>query len=172
MDEQLTDKQRRYVENIARGLDSRTAAKSAGYSDSFSKVAAHRLGKKPAVAQAVERIRAEGMKIAVYDLATAMAEAEAVCAFAKLHKNAMAYCKGTELRAKLSGLLIDRIEVVPADLRGALDRAEARVLNVTNITPQAAVTPLPLPSKTAIRWGAAIAGDREPEAGPVDGQVS
>ena len=90
MDEQLTDKQRRYVENIARGLDSRTAAKSAGYSDSFSKVAAHRLGKKPAVAQAVERIRAEGMKIAVYDLATAMAEAEAVCAFAKLHKNAMA----------------------------------------------------------------------------------
>lgn len=113
------------------------------------------------------------MQAAVYDLATAMREAEAVCAFAKLHKNAMAYCKGTELRAKLSGLLIDRIEVVPVDLRGALDRAEARVLNVTNtplaaLGPVAPVTPLPAGST---RWKPRIAGDPEdPEAAPADGQ--
>src|SRR4029077_14275137 len=99
MEDTLTDKQRGYVENIARGMESRAAARSAGYSESFSRVAAHRLGKQSEVSKAIESIRAEGRTLAVYDLATAMREAEDVCAFAKLHKNAMAYCKGTELRA-------------------------------------------------------------------------
>jgi hypothetical protein len=71
------------------------------------------------------------MQASVYDLATAMKEADEVCAFAKLHKNAMAYMKATELRAKLSGLLVDRVEVVSVDLTGALERAERRVINVT-----------------------------------------
>jgi hypothetical protein len=131
----LTERQRRYVENIARGLDSRAAARLAGFSESFSRVAAYRVGKKHEVAQAIESIRAEGRTMAVYDLATAMQEAEAVCAFAKKHRNAMAYCKGTELRAKLSGLLIDRVEIATVDLTGALERAEARFLRAINITP-------------------------------------
>src|ERR1043165_1177456 len=126
MEDALTDKQRRYVENIAKGMPSREAALAAGYSPSFARVAAHRLGKKSEVSRAIESIQAEGRKVAVYDLATAMKEAEDVCAFAKLHKNAMAYCKATELRAKLSGLLIDRIEGIPVDLVGALERAERR----------------------------------------------
>jgi phage terminase small subunit len=168
----LTDRQREYVQHLARGLDSRVAARSAGYSESFSKVASHRLGKKTAVAQAIESIRAEGMKIAVYDLATAMREAEAVCAFAKLHKNAMAYCKGTELRAKLSGLLIDRVEVVEVDLRGALARAEARVVNATQLSGPLcdASPPVALPNGS-VPWRPKIPGDSEyPEAGPADGQ--
>lgn len=134
MKEEPTERLRRYVDNMGRGMDSFPAAKAAGYSDSYARVAAHRLMKKPAVAQAIATIRKEGMKVAVYDLATAMREAEAVCAFAKLHKNAMAYCKGTELRAKLSGLLIDRVEVVEVDLRGSLERAEARVINATQLS--------------------------------------
>jgi phage terminase small subunit len=149
----LTNKQRAYVRNLTAGMDSRQAARAAGYRDSYAKVAAHRLGGKPAVAQAIATIRKEGMKAAVYDLATAMREAEAVCAFAKLHKNAMAYCQGTELRAKLSGLLIDGVEVANVDLSVALQRAEARVLNVTN-APLAAlghVTPLPLPTNGSPR---------------------
>lgn len=126
--EHLTEKQRRYVEHVAAGMDSRAAALKAGYSPSFAKVAAHRLGKKLAVAQAIASIRSEGRTMAVYDLATAMREADDVCAFAKQHKNAMAYCKATELRAKLSGLLIERVEVVSVDLSGSLARAAHRVL--------------------------------------------
>src|SRR6185369_15068226 len=129
MADTLTNKQRLYVENISRGLSSREAALAAGYSPSFSRVAAHRLGKKSEVSKAIESIQAEGRKVAVYDLATAMKEAEDVCAFAKLHKNAMAYCKGTELRAKLSGLLIERVEIATVDLTAALERAERRVSN-------------------------------------------
>jgi hypothetical protein len=33
--------------------------------------------------------------------------------------------------AKFSGLLIDRIEVVPVDLRGALEAAERRLIDIT-----------------------------------------
>src|SRR4051794_13405609 len=162
----LTDKQRNYVENMGRGMESRVAAKSAGYSDSFSRVAAHRLLKKPAVAQAIAAIRTEGRKMAVYDLAAAMQEAEEVRAFAKLHKNAMAYCKATELRAKLSGLLIDRVEVVEVDLTGALSRAEQRVLTVLN------GTSVPVASGS-IDWLPRIPGGTgvaNPEAGRADGE--
>ena len=134
--ERLTKKQQQYVQLLATGMESRQAARSAGYSESFSRVAAHRLGKKPAVAGAIEEIRKKGCEMAAYGLAEAMREAEAVCAFAKKHKNAMAYCKGTELRAKLSGLLIDRIEIVPVDLKGALEAAKSRVLTMIDITPR------------------------------------
>ena len=98
--------------------------------------------------------------MAVYDLATAMREAEDVCAFSKLHKNAMAYCKATELRAKLSGLLIDRVEIVPVDLTGALERAERRVSNPIDITPTSAPSP--------IRWTPRIPG--APETGHGEGE--
>jgi phage terminase small subunit len=36
MDTALTDKQRLYVEHVARGMDSRQAALAAGYSPSFA----------------------------------------------------------------------------------------------------------------------------------------
>lgn len=106
------------------------------------------------------------MKAAVYDLETAMAEANAVCDFAILHKSPMAYCKGTELRAKLSGLLIDRVEIATVDLTGALARAEARVLNGVNAEP--------LSARRSIDWLAKIPGNeaKQIEAdGESDGQV-
>ncbi len=129
--EHLTDQQRKYVQHLAAGMPSRAAALAAGYSDSYARVAAHRLASKPAVVAALEEIRKKGCEMAAYGLGEAMRKAEAVCAFAKKHKNAMAYCKGTELRAKLSGLLIDRFEIVPVDLKGALEAARLRVINVT-----------------------------------------
>jgi hypothetical protein len=172
MTDALTERQRQYVQHLARGMNSRKAALAAGYSASFSRVAAHRLGKKPEVARAIAAIRTEGMLIAVYDLATAMAEAEDVCAFAKKHRNAMAYCKGTEVRSKLSGLLIDRVEVATIDLRGALEKAEIRVLTAITMTNGAssAVGRLPLPAGST-RWRPPIPGDPEdPEAGPAEGE--
>lgn len=54
--------------------------------------------------------------------------------FAKANKNAMAYFKAVEHRAKLSGLLIGRVEVGTVDLKGALE-ACTRVLNPVDITP-------------------------------------
>lgn len=155
MDEHLTHRQRLYAENIARGLDSPAAAKSAGYSDSFAKVAAYRLGKKPEVAQAIASIQTEGRRLACYDVTVAMREANDAAAFARANKNSMALVKAVELRAKLSGLLIDRVEVVAVDLTGALQRAEARVLN----------TPGASSSRGSIDWRPQIPGSQEPGSG-------
>jgi phage terminase small subunit len=57
-------------------MASREAARSAGYSESFARVAAHRIGGNPFMTQAIAAIRREGMKAVVYDLAVAMKEAE------------------------------------------------------------------------------------------------
>ena len=102
--------------------------------------------------------------MAVFGLVEAMKEADDAAKFSKLHKNPMANVKACELRAKLSGLLIDRIEVVPVDLRGALEAAESRVINVT---------PLSLASMGSIDWRSHIPGTQvaDPEAGPADGQA-
>lgn len=164
--EHLTDKQRRYAELLASGMPSRSAARSAGYSKSFSRVAAHRLGSKPAVAKAIEAIRTEGRTLAAYDLAAAMAQAQEGINFAKANGNAMAFIKDCELRAKLSGLLVDRVEVVTVDLRGALEAAEARVINVTPLLSNGALA-------GSVRWALRITGDpvaENPEAGPAVGE--
>jgi len=139
MEDTLTDKQRGYVENIARGMESRAAARSAGYSESFSKVAAHRIGGKPAVAKAIEEIRQKGRVMAAYGLVEAMREADDAATFAREKGNSMALVKAVELRSKLSGLLIDRVEIIPVDLVAALERAERRVLDVTPLLPHGAV---------------------------------
>jgi phage terminase small subunit len=163
MEESLTDKQRKFVELYTRGkMDKVHAARAAGYQGSGANKAGSRLLKNPIVRRAIESIQAEGRTMAVYGLAEAMKEADEVCAFAKLHKNAMAYMKATELRAKLSGLLIDRVEVVEVDLTGALARAEARVLN--GIQGPGSHGP--------ISWVPRIAGSPavDQEAGPADGE--
>jgi hypothetical protein len=131
----LNDRQRKFVEAIARGESAQDAARSAGYSPGYIRKAS-RLLKQPLIAKEVAEIREQGRTLAAYDLAAAMKEAEAVCAFAKQHKNAMAYCKATELRAKLSGLLIDKVEVVTVDLKGALLDARTRVFGPFDITPK------------------------------------
>jgi phage terminase small subunit len=169
----VNHRQQKFIEAVASGLSTQEAARHAGFSPSYARKSS-RLLKQPMIASAIAGIRMEGRKLAAYDVATAMQEALEDHKFAVEKGNAMAAVKATELRAKLSGLLIDRIEVVPVDLRGALDRAEARVLNVTNVPSNGASSPvksLPLPAAGSGRWRPHIPGDSgDPEAGPADGQ--
>jgi hypothetical protein len=65
-----------------------------------------------------------------------MNEVDDATAFARFNKNRMALVKACELRARLSGPLIYRVEIIQVDLRSALEAVEARVITVT---------PLPLP---------------------------
>jgi len=121
----LTSKQIRFIELMGAGADQHAAAQQAGFR---SRSARYKTLSNPLAIQYLSAIRAETRAITAYDAATAMAEALDVITFAKENKNAMAYCKAVELRARLSGLLIDRVEVVTVDLTGALRAAETRVL--------------------------------------------
>lgn len=116
---------------MASDLNVQQADRNAGYSPAYAKKAS-RLLKRPVVARAIESIQAQGRTMAAYGLVEAMKEAEFAAAFAREHRNPMALLKATELRAKLSGLLIDRLEVVPPiDLKGGLEQARNRLLNIT-----------------------------------------
>ena len=132
----LTQKQQRFAELLAAGVPYGQAATQAGYK---SKASSYYALKHPLVQQYLQSIRAESRAIATYDLVMAMEEAAFARSFAIEHENPMAVVKATELRAKLSGLLIDRVEVATVDLRGALQRAETRVLTVLASPAQAAV---------------------------------
>ena len=131
---ELNERQRRFVEEMARGLSTQQAATSAGYSPAYARKSS-RLLKQPMIAKAIAEIREKGRTLAAYRLAEAMAEAYDAAAFAKANKNSMALVKACELRAKLSGLLVDRMEVVTLDLSSALQDARTRVIDVHTITP-------------------------------------
>jgi hypothetical protein len=120
--------------------------------------------KNPAAVKYLEEIQAQGRTIAAYDVAAAMAQAQRGIDLAERHKNPMAFIKGCELRAKLSGLLVDRVEISTMDLVGSIEQARHRVLNIT---------PQSLPSRGPIDWRPHIQGSPvvAPEAGPPDDEL-
>ncbi len=126
----LPERWRRIVARVAVGEEWSAAAKAEGCSEPYSRVIHTRMKKHPTVAKAIQEIQAEGRKLAVYDLATAMKEAEEVITFAKGTKNAMAYFKAVEHRARLSGLLVDEfwIHHETLVLRPTLGTARSRVI--------------------------------------------
>lgn len=116
-----------YVQGLAKGLPSKQAALAAGYTESYAAVAGKRLGKLPQVQAALQSLRAEVVTSIAYDLAQALKDCDTAVAFAIERKVPMAVVKAYELKAKLSGLLIDRVEAVTVNLKGALELARARV---------------------------------------------
>ncbi|HRB14916.1 MAG TPA: hypothetical protein PK224_03920 [Nitrospira sp.] len=122
-------KEARYAAGIIKGLTKKQAAIEAGFSVSVAEHSVNKIHEKPAVQAAIEQARTEIRAAAVYDLTRAMRESLEVIEFAKQHKNAMAYFKAVEHRAKLSGLLIDRLDVkaVVVNVRAALEEARGRL---------------------------------------------
>ncbi|MDH4188262.1 MAG: hypothetical protein OEV08_14825 [Nitrospira sp.] len=129
----LNHRQEKYLEAVAGGAGTIEAAMVAGYTRSYALVAGRRLSKHPLVRAAIDSIKTDGRTVAAYTLAVAMEEAQRVIEFAKQHKNPMAYFKAVELRARLSGLLIERVHVEKVDLSAALAEARARVLDLPAI---------------------------------------
>lgn len=123
----LTLKREKYVQAVAAGVASEPAAVAAGYRPSYAKVLARRCKNVPEVQSAIASIQAKGREAASYDLAKALADCDLAIAFAIEHKNPMALVKATELKCKLSGLLVDRVEVQTVDLTKALADARGRL---------------------------------------------
>jgi hypothetical protein len=67
-----------------------------------------------------------------YKLIDAVAEVDKAIAFAYEQESPPSLPRLLELKSKLHGLLIDRVEVVTMDLSGALQQAQHRVLSLVN----------------------------------------
>jgi len=126
----LPGKQRAFLDAYALCRNGTQAAKSVGYTDRSAPQMAKVILAKPIAQEYLSKIQASSNAIVAYDLATAMTESLEVIAYAKECKNAMAYFKAVEHRAKLSGLLIDRVQVATVDIKGALEEARTRTLEV------------------------------------------
>jgi hypothetical protein len=114
----LTPRQQAFVEAYARpgtvngraALNASEAARRAGYSHRRADSTAQHLLRIPKVKAAVELIRKEVAELASYSLERCMAELEKGMAFAHTTENASAYVRAVELRGKLAGLIVDRMD--------------------------------------------------------------
>jgi hypothetical protein len=90
----------------------------------------------PAVKQAIQTAHAELREKAMYDVEQAVLEIDKAVVFGYTQKNPMSVAKLLELKSKLFGLLVDRVEISTVDLKGSLLAAQTRVLNAIDITPR------------------------------------
>lgn len=112
----LNERQLLFVTNYIRHGEGIRAAIEAGYSPNSAKMAQRKLLKDPRVLPLLEQAKVkvlldDATKEAKFTYEMAMLEAEEAMLFAKEMENAGAYVKAVEHRAKLSGLLVDRIDV-------------------------------------------------------------
>lgn len=98
----LTPKQLRFLEAYAKGISVTEAAKEAGYG------AVRNVLDNVNVAKALQEVQTKVMEKVGYSLEKAMQETDEAIEFAKMTKNANAYMKGLEIKAKLNGLLIEK----------------------------------------------------------------
>lgn len=101
----------KFIERYAAHGQAKRAALECGWSEEYAQSASARLLRDPEVKDALNEIRKNAMVKAEYTVETAMAEANAAIEFAKETENANAYVKAVELRSKLSGLLVDKIDL-------------------------------------------------------------
>ena len=126
----LNTKHIKFLELIASGMSQIDAGMSVGLKSSNSR---YRCLTNPLAQQYLSGLRTESRAIAAYNIAEAMQEAKEARDFAIEHENPMAVVKATELRAKLSGLLIDKVEVATFSINDALDKAKQRAQERTQL---------------------------------------
>lgn len=139
MAEKLTAKQEAFAQAIVSGMNQSDAYRAAYNAGSMSaatiNVKASELMANGKVAVRVQELRKPAVEAAQYGLKEAMAEAAEAMAVAREKENGGAMVAAVTLRAKLSGLLVDRKEVrsgpldglPPEDLK-ALEDALTRIL--------------------------------------------
>jgi len=123
----MTPRQAKFVEGITKGLTPGVAAKEAGYSAKSAGQPSHRC-RSPLVEAAIKAAHERVIERAVGGAEETINEINQMIAIClETPEKNMTACKGFyELRSKIKGLLIDRIEMKTVDLTGALQQAQSR----------------------------------------------
>lgn len=119
----LTEKQQKFAQEFAKHGIINRAAKAAGYNQ---KITSKDLNKSKAMTAILEESRAKLVASTGYGAAQAMDEAQRAIEFAITTNNANAYVKAVELRARISGLMIEKV-----DIRGQLAPLSIQLSGVT-----------------------------------------
>ena len=106
----VTPKQARFVDLYVTTGNASEAARQAGYSRHRSNSAAHRLLNLPHVKAAIAAIRAEIAERAAYTVEKCFTELGNAMEHARKTDNSSALVRAIELRGKLTGILVDRVD--------------------------------------------------------------
>lgn len=141
----LTARHRIFIDHYVRGVSAADAARRAGYNHSYAAKAATYLLHHPSIAAAIQEMHMDLTKKTLFDVERAVEECNTMIDFAQSKNNAMAAAKLLELKCKLHGLLIERVEVKPSvDIRDAIAAARSRVAAhglAVRVLPDSAVDP-------------------------------
>ena len=107
----LNPKHQKFAAEWVRTGVASAAAIAAGYNPRHARQEGHRLLKNPFVQEEINRLREEITESGKYNYEKAMSEALEAMKFAKATSNANAYVRAVEHRAKLSGLMIEKVDV-------------------------------------------------------------
>lgn len=131
MPRELTTKQRAFIAAYQTGISATQAVIQAGYSKHSARHIAHTLMHDNKLVRAeLDKVSNALAEAAEYNGERAMREADEAIVFAKQHKQASAVVKALELKARLAGLLRDKLDVTieRVEIGDALAAARARVL--------------------------------------------
>lgn len=130
MPRELTTKQRAFIAAYQTGISATQAVIQAGYSKHSARHIAHTLMHDNKLVRAeLDKVSNTLAEAAGYNGERCMAELDKAIAFAVETKQPNAYVKAIELRARLAGLLRDKVDVTVEriDINGALSAARARI---------------------------------------------
>jgi hypothetical protein len=127
----LTLRQQRFVCEYVKsgGTSAAAAARRAGYGDAYADGAAKFLLTQPGIKSAIEAARSDLVKTTGYDVQQCVSEIDAFIAEVRADKqpNRVSIVKALELKARLHGLLIERVRFEETvDVRGAILEARQR----------------------------------------------
>jgi hypothetical protein len=105
MANKITFRQMAFTASVAGGASPRDAAIEAGYSAKAARTQGYKLLKDPKVQAYLSELRKSIQEAAPYGVDQAMAELDECMKFSVSTKNATAYARCVELKAKLHGLM-------------------------------------------------------------------
>lgn len=107
----LNEMQLKFVSEYLKTSSPTASAIAAGYAPAGAKSQAYQLLRNPKIKAELQRVQALVQEEGVYNLKKALADAEEAYQVAKANENAAAMTAAATLKAKLSGLMVDRSEV-------------------------------------------------------------
>jgi phage terminase small subunit len=143
---ELSPKQLLYVQRRVAGDNCAAAARAAGYAEPYARRAADTIeAKNPKIVEAIAAAREEIRKQTLWDADRLIRATTDTIEFARQHRNPMAAIKGLELIAKLTGQLVERVQIETPSIAAALAEARSRRVSVDGGKVQ--LTSIPAPAK-------------------------
>lgn len=106
----LTPRKVRFAELVASGRSQADAAREAGYSLKAPRGAGYKLMQDPRVAALVRQLQAELRQRSEITADQMIREFDEAADFAKKTENATALVRAREMKAKLAGLMVERVD--------------------------------------------------------------